>query len=120
MNIKEGVVNYIYTLSPNLLNQATFSVMNPFSTDGPSATIPNSSLGINLPNYLQRFSPSGAVNVDVASQITFGGVNVTQYSGINYQFADNLNWMHGNHTFNFGFQALKLHFYQAFLYPPSL
>lgn len=119
VNIKEGVVNDIYTFSSNALNQATFSVMNPFSEDGPSTTISNASLGINLPNYLEAFSPSGAVNVDVAGQFTLGGGNVTQYSGQNYQFADDLTWIKGNHTFKFGFQALKLHFYQAFIYPPS-
>lgn len=118
--IKEGVVNDIYTFNPNLINQATFSVMSPFSEDGPTTTIPNASLGINMPDYLQGFSPSGAVNIDVADQFTLGGGNVTKYSGLNFQIADNLTWMHGNHTFKFGFQILKLHFYQAFIYPPSM
>ena len=119
VSIKEGVINDIYTFTPSLVNQAIFSVLNPVSSFTESTTITNESLGINLPNYLEAFSPSGAVNVNVSSGFTLGGGNVSDYSGISYQIADNLSWMKGRHNFKFGFETLKLHFYQAFIYPPS-
>ncbi len=119
LNIKEGVINDVYTFSPSVINQAIFSLIDPVSSNAESTTIPNSSLGINLPNYLTGFSPSGAVNVNVAGEFTLGGGNVSIYSGVSYQIADNLSWMKGRHSFRFGFETLKLHNYQAFIYPPS-
>ena len=116
---QDGVVNDIYTFNPNLINQAIFSVLNTTSNTGESTTISNASLGINLPNYLTGFSPSGAVTVNVGNNFTLGGGYVVQFSGINYQVADNLTWMKGKHSLKFGFEILKLHNYQAFIYPPS-
>ena len=82
VKIKDGVINDIYTFTPSLVNQAIFSVLNPTSSLSESTTISNASLGINLPNYLTGFSPSGAVNVNVGSDFTLGGGNVSIYSGV--------------------------------------
>jgi hypothetical protein len=117
---QDGVVNDIYTFTPTLLNQALFSVLNSTSNQAESTTISNESLGIDLPNYLTGFSPSGAVNVNVGNNFTLGGGSVTQFSGINWQFGDNLSWTKGRHNMKFGYEILKLHFYQAYIYPPSI
>ena len=116
---QDGVVNDIYTFTPSIINQAIFSVLNTTSSTAESTTITNTSLGINLPNYLTGFSPSGSVTVNVANNFTLGGGYVVQFSGISYQIADNLSWMKGRHSMKFGFETLKLHNYQAYIYPPS-
>ncbi len=115
----DGVINDIYTFTPSIINQVTFSVLNATSNQSESTTISNSSLGINLPNYLTGFSPSGAVNVNVGNQFVLGGGAVAQFRGLQFQIADNLSWTKGRHSMKFGFETLKLHSYQAFIYPPS-
>ena len=55
-----------------------------------------------------------------ATTFTLGGGSVTIFSGINWQLADNLTWMKGLHSMKFGFETLKLHFYQAYIFPPSI
>jgi hypothetical protein len=114
------VVNDIYTFTPSLINQAIFSVLNSTSSQAESTTISNSSLGINLPNYLTGFNPAGGVNVNVGNNFTLGGGAVVTFSGINWQLADNISWTKGRHSMKFGYEILKLHFYQAYIYPPSL
>jgi hypothetical protein len=117
---QDGVVNDIYTFTPSLINQAIFSVLNSTSIQAESTSISNSSLGINLPNYLTGFSPSGAVNVNVGNNFTLGGGAIAQFHGINWQLGDSLSWIKGRHSMKFGFETLKLHFYQAYIYPPSI
>ena len=117
---QDGVVNDIYTFTPSLINQALFSVLNSTSSQSPSTSISNASLGINLPNYLTGFTPSGAVSVNVANNFSLGGGSVTIFSGINWQLADNLSWMKGLHSMKFGFEMLKFHFYQTYIFPPSI
>jgi hypothetical protein len=117
---QNGVVNDIFTFNPTLINQAVFSVLNSTSSQAESTSISNESLGIDLPNYLSAFSPSGAVNVNVGNNFTLGGGSVTEFSGINWQLADNLSWTKGRHNMKFGYEILKLHFYQAYIYPPSI
>ena len=112
---QDGVVNDIYTFSPSLLNQATFSVLNTISSETESKTVAPSSLGINLPQYAP-----GSISVNVGNQFILGSYYTAQFSGINYQIADNLTWMRGNHSLKFGFETLKLHFYQAFISPPGI
>lgn len=116
---QNGVINDVYTFTPNLINQATFSVLNTTSQQLESTTISNDSLGINLPNYLEAYNPSGAVTVNVGNQFTLGGGAIAIFSGLNYQFADHLTWTKGQHSMKFGYELLKLHFYQVYIYPPS-
>ena len=116
---QDSVINDIYTFSPTVINQAIFSVLNSTSNQLESTTISNASLGINLPNYLEAYSPSGAVNVNVGNDFTLGGGAIAIFSGRNYQFADNLSWTKGRHSMKFGFEILKLHFHQAYIYPPN-
>ncbi len=110
---QNGVINDIYTITPTLINQAIFSVLNSTSAET-EPVLANSSLGINLPQYTQQ-----AVSVNIASNFTLSTGSPVNFSGINYQIADNLSWMKGRHSFRFGFQTLKLHFYQSFIAPPG-
>jgi hypothetical protein len=120
VNIKNGVVNDIYTFSPTLINHALFSMMIPASSILNSGSIPPASVGINIPNYVgESFSDSGAPGVDVSGAFTLGGGNPSIFGGKNYQISDDLTWIHGNHTFKFGLQILKLNFTQNFTEPPT-
>ncbi|MHB1953793.1 MAG: TonB-dependent receptor [Sulfobacillus sp.] len=111
---QDAVINDIYTFTPTIINQAIFSVLNTTSNLSVPARA-NSSLGINLPQYV-----SAGVSVNVADNfiIATGGPSV--FSGINYQFADNLSWIKGRHSFKFGLESLQLHFYQSFIAPPNV
>lgn len=110
---QSGVVNDIFTVNANLINQAIFAVLNTTSSETEPA-ISNNSLGINMPQYTQP-----GVVINVADNFTLGSSGPVSFSGINYQFADNLSWQRGRHTYKFGFEVLKLHFDQQFIAPPS-
>lgn len=113
---QDGVINDIYTFSSNLLNQAVFSVLNSTSSEVEAKTVAPSTLGINMPQY----DPTGSVTVNVANQFTLGSGNPTTFSGLNFQFGDNLSWMKGRHSLKFGYQMLKFHFDQSYISPPSI
>jgi hypothetical protein len=113
---QDVVVNDIFTFTPTLINQAIFSLLDSTSSELESKTITPSTLGINIPQYV----PSGAITVNVANNFTLGSGNPTQLSGLNYQIGDNLSWTKERHTFKFGFELLKFHFYQSYISPPSI
>lgn len=110
---QDGVVNDIYTFTPNLINQALFSILNTTSSQSEKA-VSNSSLEMNLPEYT-GVGPA----IDVAANFSLGSSGPVTFSGINYQISDDLTWIRGRHNFKFGFQVLKLHFLQSFIAPPS-
>ena len=66
---QNGVVDDIYTFTPSIINQAVFGITNSVSSGALSSSISNSSLGINMPNYLEAFNPSGAVAVNVGNRV---------------------------------------------------
>jgi hypothetical protein len=110
---ENGVINDTYTFSPPLINQATFSVLNSTTNQANSQTHTNASLGINMPDY----APSGSVAVDVGNDFVLDSGYPIIFSGINYQVSDNLSWIKGRHSFSFGYELLKLHFYQSYIGP---
>lgn len=113
---QDTVINDIYNFSPSLLNQATFSVLNSTSSEVEEKTVAPDAFGINMPQY----APTGSVTVNVANQFTLGSGNPTEFSGLNFQFADNLSWSKGRQSFKFGYQMLKFHFDQSYISPPSI
>ncbi len=116
---KNGTINDTYSLSPNLINQAIFSVLNSSSDEQNNKTIDPSSLNINLPQYL----PNGGLTINIGgggSLVSLGTSTPTTFSGLNYQARDNLTWIKGRHSFKFGFDSLFLNFHQIFIEAPSM
>lgn len=114
-NTRNVVVNDVYTFSPALLNQATFSFLNSGSNQLQGKTIDPSALGINMPQYL----PGGAVDVNVGGLFDLGSGFTTRFFSHNYQFKDSMNWIKGRHNFKFGFELLRLQFEQIFIGSPG-
>ncbi len=111
---QNGVINDIYSFSPSLINQAIFSVLNTTTNEANNQTHSFASLGINMPQY----TPTGAIAVNVGSNFVLDSGYAIKFSGLNYQVADNLSWIKGRHSFRFGFEILKLNFYQSYIAPP--
>ncbi len=112
---QNGVINDIYTFSPTIINRAVFSILDSTSAETENSTLNYSSVGVNLPQYAP-----GSITFNVGNNFILGSGNPTQFSGINYEVADNLEWTKGKHTLSFGFQTLKFHFYQSYISPPSI
>ena len=112
---QDGVVNDIYTFSPAIINRAIFSVLNSTSSEVENPAISYSSLGVNMPQYI-----AGLITFSVGGNFTLGEGTPSSFSGVNYQIADQLTWMKGKHSLSFGFETLKLHFYQSFIGAPSI
>lgn len=106
---QNAVVNDIYTFTPSIINQAIFAVLNTTSSST-LTVIHNSALGINIPQYAQA-----APTINVGSDFSLGSYGPVQFTGINYQIADNLSWTKGRHSLKFGFETLKLHFHQVWI-----
>jgi Carboxypeptidase regulatory-like domain/TonB-dependent Receptor Plug Domain len=98
-NTRNVVVNDIYTFSPTLINQATFSFLNSGSNQLQGKKIDPSTLGINMPQYV----PGGAVDVNVGGEFDLGSGYTTRFFSRNYQFKDSMNWIKGRHNFKFRF-----------------
>jgi Carboxypeptidase regulatory-like domain len=64
-NTRQAVVNDIYTFSPTLINQATFSFLDSGSNQVQGKSIDPSSLGINMPQYV----PQGAIDFRLCAGI---------------------------------------------------
>jgi hypothetical protein len=112
---RQVVVNDTYNFSPSLLNEFTFSYLNSGSDQLQDQTVDPTALGINMPQYL----PTGSVTVNVQGNFTLGSGFTTRFFSKNYQFKDSLNWIHGRHTFKFGYELLKLQFRQVFIGSPN-
>jgi hypothetical protein len=109
-------VNDVYTISPTMLNQATFSWVRSNSAEIENKTIDPSSLGINLPQYL----PTGTISIGVSGAFTLGSGTPTAFYSRNWQGKDVVSWTHGKHQVKFGYELLHLQFEQAFIGAPGL
>ncbi len=109
------VVNDVFNIRPNLLNEATFSFLTTPSDQHETRTIDPQELGINMPQYL----PSGAVSVNVGDNFVLGSGFTTRFYSHNWQFRDTLDWIHGRHHFKFGYELLRLQFRQVFIGSPG-
>lgn len=114
-NTRNVVANDIYTFSPSLINQFTFSFLNSGSNQLQGKKIDPSALGINMPQYV----PGGAVDVNVGGNFDLGSGFTTRFFSHNYQFRDSMNWIKGRHNFKFGFELLRLQFEQIFIGSPN-
>ena len=109
------VLNDTFTVSPNVLNQATFSYLDTPSNQAQTATIAPVDLGINMPQYV----PTGAVSIDVGGNFNLGSGFTTRFYSKNYQFRDTLSVIRGKHNFKFGYEMLRLNFRQVFIGSPG-
>jgi hypothetical protein len=109
------VVNDVYTFSPTLLNQATFTWNRTNSSQVEDKTVNPTALGINIPQY----PTSGAVTTAVSGNFTLGSGTPTFFWSQNFQARDTLSWTHGRHQMKFGYELLHLQFRQQFLGAPS-
>jgi len=109
------VVNDVYTFSPRLLNQATFSWNRTNSSQVEDKTINPTTLGINLAQY----PTSGAITAVVSGNFTLGSGTPTYFWSQNFQIKDSVSWTRGRHQMKFGYELLHLQFRQQFLGAPS-
>jgi len=115
-NTREAVINDIYTFSPTLINQFTFSFLDSGSNQLQGKSVPPSTFGINMPQYV----PQGSIDFNVGGEFVLGSGYTTRFFSHNYQFKDSMNWIKGRHNFKFGFELLKLQFEQIFIGSPSV
>jgi hypothetical protein len=108
-------LNDVYTFSPTLLNQATFSWSKINSSQVEDRTVNPSDLGINIPQYQQ----GGSVLVNVSGAFVLGSGISSSFFSQNFQAKDTLSWTHGKHQVKFGYEWLHLQFEQVFLGPPN-
>src|SRR5579872_1501329 len=108
-------INDVYTISPALLNLATFSWNRTNSTQVEGKTVNPATLGINLPQYVT----SGSVIIGVSGAFTLGSGTPTYFYSKNWQAKETLAWTRGKHQMKFGYELLHLQFQQIFLGAPS-
>jgi outer membrane receptor protein involved in Fe transport len=114
-NTREVVVNDIYTFTPSLLNQFTFSFLDSGSNQLQSKNVPPSTYDINMPQY----PPAGSIDFNVGGDFVLGSGYTTRFFSHNYQYKDTVDWMKGRHNFKFGFELLHLQFEQIFIGSPT-
>ncbi|MCX6622738.1 MAG: hypothetical protein NTY38_17055 [Acidobacteria bacterium] len=112
---QNGGINHSFVMSPTLLNQLTLGYTRSFGQDAPTTNIPTSALNINMPNYN---TGGGAPQFTVTGRVALGSQNPRRYISNNYDINDTVSWTRGRHTMKFGFQILKLSWYQTYLSPP--
>lgn len=115
-NTREVVVNDIYTFTPSLLNQFTFSFLDSGSNQLQGKNVPPSTFDVNMPQY----PPGGSLDFNVAGDFDLGSGFTTRFFSHNYQYKDTLDWMKGRHNFKFGFELLHLQFEQIFIGSPGV
>src|SRR3984885_9839210 len=115
-NTREAVVNDVYTFRPTLINQFTFSFLDSGSNQLQGKSVPPSTFGIDMPQYL----PQGSIDFNVGGEFILGSGYTTRFFSHNYQFKDSMNWIKGRHNFKFGFELLKLQFEQIFIGSPNV
>ena len=108
-------LNDVYTFSPALLNQATFSWSKINSSQVEDRKVNPADLGINLPQYQQ----GGSVLINVNGAFILGSGISSSFFSQNFQAKDTLSWTHGRHQLKFGYEWLHLQFEQVFLGPPN-
>ncbi len=103
-----GVLNYTWTISPTLINQAVFSASADHITISyaSDALLDRSQYGINYPFIYpssQKLVPNKIPTIDIADFTTLDGQPYPSHSGgVITRVGDNLTKVLGNHTIKFG------------------
>jgi len=115
-NTRVATVNDVYTFRPNLINQFIVSFSDSGSNQLQGKSVPPSTFGINMPQYV----PQGSIDFNVGGEFVLGSGYTTRFFSHNYQFRDSMNWIRGRHNFKFGFELLRLQFEQIFIGSPNV
>jgi hypothetical protein len=115
-NTRVATLNDVYTFRPNLINQFIFSFSDSGSNQLQGKSVPPSTFGINMPQYV----PQGAIDFNVGGEFILGSGYTTRFFSHNYQFKDSMNWIKGHHNFKFGYELLHLQFEQIFIGSPNV
>ncbi|MGH9588193.1 MAG: carboxypeptidase regulatory-like domain-containing protein [Acidobacteriaceae bacterium] len=106
-----GVVNWVHTFSPSLVNQARGGFtrvqwFNGIPTDptGKFGMSGNQTVGIPAPQAFPGFS---LVNLSTAESNVGSAAVVQNFLDNIFNYGDDLVWQHGNHTTKFGVQVVR-------------
>lgn len=97
-------ISSTYSLSPNLINQATFDYMHVTSLDVPRQSYTPQSLGINLPPGIN----GEGVAINVQGRFNLAPVNPNGQDYTNWHFRNATSWVKGRHTLKFGYETHKV------------
>ncbi len=109
-------LNHTFIASPTLLNQITLGFTRSVSSDLPSDTRSNASLGLpGFPDY----TDGGATQFRISGRFDLRSGGPVKFLSNNYDLNEALSWTKGRHNLKFGAQYLDLSFFQSFLGPPT-
>jgi hypothetical protein len=97
-------ISSTYTLSPALLNQATFDYLHVTSLDLARESYTPQSMGINLPPGIN----GEGVSINVQGRFNLAPVNPNGQDYTNWHFRDSMSWIKGKHTLKFGYELHKV------------
>ena len=93
-----------YTVSPSLINEATYDYLLATSSTVPRESLSPESLGIKIPSGINGEGIS--VSVSGLFSITPPDLNGQDYQ--NWHFRDSMSWIHRRHTLRWGYEGHKV------------
>lgn len=108
-------VNHIWTISPNVVNEASFGFTRTEEANSALESRSFQSIGIDLPEYHVVGSPI----FDVAGRFNMGSTDGFTNDSDGYSVSESVSWIKGDHTMKFGGEFFRLTFFQGWLPPTS-
>lgn len=109
-------INHTWAGSPSLLNQLTLGFTRSYSLNTPTVTRTPADLGIaGMPMYTDGGSP----RFNVSGRFSLNSGGPVKFISNVYQVQENVSLVRNRHTFRFGFEHMRLSFFQSFLGPPQ-
>ncbi len=99
-------ISSTYTVSANMLNQATVDFLRVASLDEPRQLFSPESLGIGIP----AGDNAEGISVSVQGRFDLGAANANGQNYKNWHFRDTMSLIHGRHTFKWGYEMHKVVF----------
>ncbi|MEX2261888.1 MAG: TonB-dependent receptor [Bryobacteraceae bacterium] len=104
VDVNNFSVSSTYTISPALLNEATFSFMRTVSGEEPDQLIPPDSIGVNLPAGIN----GEGLSLNAQGRFNLAVVNPNGQSYRNWHFRNSTSWIKGRHTIKWGYEVHKV------------
>ncbi len=103
----QALISNTRVLSPTLVNEARFGVVEFANLTLPQTAYLDNVVGqLAIPGLVAKPNPAGwgIPNITLTGVSSFGtsSSNVSQLYQTTFEWADNLSWVHGNHSFRFG------------------